>query len=277
MNSTAISTDYQLTASFTDPEGFVYNGDCRTVMREMVQHNQIKYRLIFADPPFGIGVNYEGDYNDNMSEFEYRMFTRSWLHITQELLLEGGRLYVHVPDSCVHAVLDAAEEADLIRTEWIIQHYRFGQCQKGKYINSKCHGLVFTNDPKKTYWNSEDILVASDRSTVYNDPRTEGTQTPGKRVPLDVWGIPSDGPYWGRVQGNSKERRHSHQNQLPEVYLRRILLGYTNTEDWVLDPFGGSGTTAVVARHLRRKVVTVEQSTQYADSIADRLRVGAIR
>jgi site-specific DNA-methyltransferase (adenine-specific) len=243
----------------------------------MADHNQIKYRLVFADPPFGIGVNYDGEYNDNMTEYEYEVFTHSWMRLIPELLLEGGRLYVHVPDQCVFAVLKAARELDLIRDEWIIWHYRFGQHQKGRYINGKCHGLVFTDRPEKLLWFPEDVLVDSDRASKYNDPRTEGTENPGKRVPLDVWGIPSDGPFWGRVNGNSKERRKEHENQLPEVYLKRILLGYTSPDDWVLDPFGGSGTTVVVARSLGRPCVTIEQSARYAESIAERVMLGAVR
>jgi DNA modification methylase len=73
------------------------------------------------------------------------------------------------------------------------------------------------------------------------------------RVPGNVWGIPSDGEYWGRVQGNSKERRQGHPNQLPEVYLERLIRAYTDENDIVVDPFVGSGTTPVVARALKRR------------------------
>jgi len=247
------------------------------LMSVFSEHGSMKYRLIFADPPFGIGVAYEGDYSDDMSESEYRQFTEQWLVRAADLLLGGGRLYVHVPDNCVHSVLDAARVAGLERVEWVIWHFRFGQCTKSKYINSKCHGLVFTNDRNNMTWNFRNILVDSDRSSTYNDRRTLDSATPGRRVPFDVWGVPSDGPYWGRVQGNSVERRPLHKNQLPEKYLERILLGYTSPEDWVLDPFGGSGTSAVVARSLRRNFVTVEQSSEYAHSITNRVLLGRPR
>jgi hypothetical protein len=39
------------------------------------------------------------------------------------------------------------------------------------------------------------------------------------RVPLDVW----YGPLWGQIQGYNKERRKNHRNQIPEVYLERVI------------------------------------------------------
>jgi DNA modification methylase len=79
------------------------------------------------------------------------------------------------------------------------------------------------------------------------------------------------------VQGNNAERRQGHPNQLPEVYLQRLILAYTNPGDRILDPFGGSGTTAVVADALGRDCVTCDVSEHNVASIRDRLQKGAVR
>ncbi len=121
------------------------------------------------------------------------------------------------------------------------------------------------------------MLVDSDRATTYGDKRIHETENGGKRLPGTVWGIPSDGPYWGRIQGNSSERRKNHPNQLPEVYLARLIKAYTNPGDRVLDPFGGSGTTAVVAQALKRNYVTIDVSLDNVKSIRQRLKKGAVR
>ncbi len=68
-----------------------------------------------------------------------------------------------------------------------------------------------------------------------------------------------------------------HPNQLPEVYLERLLRAYTNPGDRVCDPFGGSGTTAVVADALGRDCVTCDISPENCESILERLKLGAIR
>jgi adenine-specific DNA-methyltransferase len=62
---------------------------------------------------------------------------------------------------------------------------------------------------------------------------------------------------WGRIQGNNKERRKDHPNQVPEVYLERVIRACSNESDLVLDPFLGSGTTCTVARALRRRSIGI--------------------
>jgi DNA modification methylase len=91
-----------------------------------------------------------------------------------------------------------------------------------------------------------------------------------------VWGADGE-QYWGRVQGNSQERRDGHPNQLPEVYLERVIRGLSNPGDLVLDPFLGSGTTCTVARALGRRSIGVEISPVFDASAFDRIQQGAVR
>lgn len=248
-----------------------------------------KTDLVFVDPPFNIGHPYVG-FNDSQEDVDYRNLICDICSWAMDLLKPGGRFCMHVPDEVVYLVL---REVHLLNeqgysrftaSDWIIWHYRFGQCGKTKYINSKCHLLTFIKDGREPTWNPDAVSVPSDRASKYKDKRTDETQTPGMRVPLDVWGIPSDGQYWGRVQGNSSERRSrangalvDHPNQLPEVYMKRIIKGWTNPGDWVVDFCGGSGTTGVVSAALGRNSMTFEISEENAKSIEQRLDKGAVR
>ena len=53
--------------------------------------------------------------------------------------------------------------------------------------------------------------------------------------------------------------------QKPEEMLKRIILASSNEGDIVLDPFLGSGTTAVVAKKLGRDWIGIEKSKKYVD------------
>jgi site-specific DNA-methyltransferase (adenine-specific) len=85
------------------------------------------------------------------------------------------------------------------------------------------------------------------------------------------------GPLWGRIQGNNKERRKNHQNQIPEVYLERVIRACSDEGQLVLDPFLGSGTTCTVARALLRRSIGIEYSRRNAASAFERIQSGPIR
>ena len=179
------------------------------------------------------------------------------------LFRSAAEIVVHLKSRGMHMI------------NWCVWHYRFGQNRMGSFIQSKVHALYFVKDRDNRVWNPEDILEPSDRATTYFDPRTfnksEGPN--GMRVPMDVW----YGKYWGRIQGNNKERRPNHMNQLPEVYLERVVRACSNPGMLVLDPFLGSGTTATIARALDRRAIGLEFSPANAKSAFNRIKQGPIR
>lgn len=256
----------------------VIHGDCMAAMKKM---QSLQYELTFADPPFNIGQKYTG-YRDDKDTLEYIQFTEGWLagvvRVTKSVLC------LHGNDNLADLYLSLMKKyTGFKRSAWIIWHYRFGQCNRSNWINSKAHCLIYTRRRTPSYqWNPESVLVDSDRTTL-GDKRVHQTNNGGQRLPFDVWGIPSDGPNWGRVQGNNKERvciengyGANHPNQLPEMYIARLLKAYTNTGHTVFDPFGGTGTVATVARKLGRNCVTVDVSKQNVDDIHLRLKRGTV-
>lgn len=245
-------------------------GDCRQLMPTWTEQPQ----LLFADPPFNIGHPYNG-YRDRMPWDDYRNFTVEW--VSAAVGTGAELLAIHCPDSVAELVIETQCTRPYQRVAWVIWHYRFGQCGRGSWINSKAHCLVYAKDPDQYTWNPDAVEVPSDRASTYGDKRIHETEHGGRRVPFDVWGIPSDGPFWGRVQGNSKERRKGHPNQLPEVYLERLIRAYTNPGDLVADPFVGSGTTPTVAVAMGRRFVGCEISEESAFSASRRVCEGAVR
>jgi adenine-specific DNA-methyltransferase len=61
------------------------------------------------------------------------------------------------------------------------------------------------------------------------------------------------------------------RNKKPERLLARVLALSTSEDDWVLDPFLGSGTTAAVAHKMRRPWVGIERGQQALDLCVPRL------
>jgi site-specific DNA-methyltransferase (adenine-specific) len=251
------------------PRTEVYVGDCRDVLKEIPAGTA---DLIFADPPFNWDVPY-GEWNDAIPRADYLRFTYEWLDGCLATLSERGSFWVNIPDDTAAEIVVHLKNRGLVMVNWCIWHFRFGQHRTANFIVSKVHALYFARNRENRTWNPEAVLEPSDRAAIYADPRTRETRQPGLRVPLDVW----YGTNWGRIQGNNKERRPNHQNQIPEVYMERVLRACSNEGDLVLDPFLGSGTTCTVARVLGRRSLGIEYSAKNARSAFERIGSGAIR
>ncbi|HRJ50275.1 MAG TPA: DNA methyltransferase, partial [Phycisphaerales bacterium] len=268
--------------SLGDPDCRVVVGDCRDVLAERMAALREKVDLVFADPPFNWKRAYDR-WDDNLPEQEYLRFTYDWIDLCVECLRPGGSLWINIPDSWAAEIvcymkrrLERKPPVVMAHQNWCVWHYRFGQNATERFINSKVHALWFIKPGAAHTWNPQEVLEMSDRASIYADPRTRTKRDgmpAGLRVPLDVW----YGKYWGRIQGNNTERRGKHDNQLPEVYLERVILCSSRKGDLVLDPFLGSGTTGVVARALGRRFVGVEYSPENAESAFDRIRRGPAR
>lgn len=254
------------------PDTRVYVGDCRDVLASLPDRGSVD--LIFADPPFNWDVPYE-NWNDGMPRDAFEKFTFEWLDGCIEALAPHGSLWVNIPDDTAAEIVVHLKRRGLTMINWCIWHFRFGQNRSSSFIMSKVHALYFAKDPDARRWNPDAVLEQSDRAAIYGDARTMAKESnKGMRVPMDVW----YGPYWGRIQGNNLERRSQHHNQIPEVYLERVILACSNEGDLVLDPFLGSGTTCTVARAWNRRSIGIEYSAVNARSAWSRITdVGMLR
>lgn len=71
---------------------------------------------------------------------------------------------------------------------------------------------------------------------------------------------------------NGMGEKTPHPTQKPEELLRKIILASSNENEIILDPFIGSGTTAVCAKQLKRQFIGIEQNQEYLEWAIIRLR-----
>ncbi|MDO4585769.1 MAG: site-specific DNA-methyltransferase [Planctomycetia bacterium] len=234
--------------------------------------------LVFADPPFNIGYNYDV-YNDRHSPDEYLNWSENWLREVYRILKPNGTLWLAIGD-------DFAAELKILLTHkigmfcrnWIIWYYTFGvHCQK-KFTRSHTHLFYMVKNANRFTFNDSEIRVPSARQTIYHDKRASSKG----RIPDDTWVLrPQEIPngfdgeqsvwYFARVCGTFKERAGWHGCQMPEKILARIIQTSSNPGDLVLDPFLGSGTTVAVAKKLGRRYLGFELSDSYLQACQKRL------
>ncbi len=234
----------------------VYLGDCIEIMKKLPDSS---IDLVFADPPFNIGIKYDV-YNDNIPYEEYYSWSEKWISEAYRLLKNTGAIYIAIGDEFTAEINIILKRIGFYFRNWIIWYYTFGQNQRKKFNRSHTHILYFTKNKERFIFNGEDIRILSARQLIYKDKRAN----PKGKIPDDVW-------QFSRICGTFKERLGKHPCQMPESLLERIIRTSSREGDVVLDPFGGTGTTAAVAKKLRRHFITMEISEEYYNLILGRL------
>ncbi|HLA86129.1 MAG TPA: DNA methyltransferase [Thermoguttaceae bacterium] len=260
----------------------VHQGDC---VAKLTQVDAGSVDLVFADPPFNIGYDYDV-YNDQRSRQEYLDWSRQWMRCVSKVLKPTGTFWLAIGDEyAAELKLLAQEKCGFTCRSWVIWYYTFGVNCVRAFSRSHTHLFHFVKDPDNFTFNSENpaVRILSARQLVYRDARAN----PKGRLPDNTWiyrpqdvsagGFsPShDTWYFARVAGTFKEREGFHGCQMPEQLLGRIIRISSNPQELVLDPFAGSGTTLAVAKKLGRRWVGVELSEDYAKKI--RARLGRVK
>ncbi|MHC4149206.1 MAG: DNA-methyltransferase [Planctomycetota bacterium] len=231
-------------------------GDCIEVLKGCKSFAD----LIFADPPFNIGYKYD-KYNDKQKHDNYVAWTKEWMGVCKEVLRPHGSFYIAIGDEYAADVKKIADELKLVMRNWLIWHYTFGQQMKNKFARSHTHILYFVRDKNHFTFNADVTRVISDRQKRYYDKRAN----PEGKMPDDVW------DEYPRVCGTFDERT-DFPCQMPESLLARVIRASSCEGDWVVDPFSGSGTTAVVAHKLKRLYTGIEVSEKYVKESEKRIK-----
>ena len=216
--------------------------------------------LVFADPPFNIGYVYD-NYEDDKPNEQYVDWSRQWMAACQRVLKPDGSFYIAIGDDFAADIRILGRQLGLHLRNWIIWHYTFGQNMKNKFSRGHTHIFYFTKDANRFTFNDRLLRFPSARHTEYQDLRAN----PLGRLPDDVW------DEFPRVCGTFRERAGFHGCQMPEALLMRIIMASSNPGEIVLDPFVGSGTTAVAAKRLGRAYVGVDLSSTYVEHTKKRL------
>lgn len=252
-------------------KNIVYSGDCVEILNQEIDKGSID--LIFADPPYnlsGNGLKWEGNKTggdwymvneewDKMTAPEYMKFTRKWIGGCHRALKENGSIYISCAYHNLSEVMIVLKQLEFKINNVIVW-------QKTNAMPNMTR-RVFTHSTEFVVW------AVKGKKWIFNyemlkeiNPEKQKDGSPKQM--RDVWSMPL-------VQGKERIRgtdgRALHPTQKPEEMLKRIILASSNEGDIVLDPFLGSGTTAVVAKKLGRDWIGIEKSKKYVDMAKKRI------
>jgi site-specific DNA-methyltransferase (adenine-specific) len=246
-------------------------GDC---IQEMAKLKADSARLIVADPPYFNVLLGEGWDTQWQSEDEYLTWTMQWIEAAMRVLVPGGLLYCfgqvgkreHV---MLHLMSQAARQwqfHDLIIWDRVVGYDRrdsFTPAYEMILVLRKKGAVAFNKDAVREPYDDATISdYMRDKRYKDRDARREHLQK-GKYA-TNVWRVPS-------LKGASNEKC-GHPSQKPRALIERIVQSSSAPGDLILDPFLGSGTTAIVARDLDRRCIGIEIEKDYVALAKKRLK-----
>ncbi len=234
----------------------VVHGDALQALDSCVEDNSVQ--LIFADPPYNIGKNFNGIKDKWDSDADYLNWCYKWLELCLKKLAHNGSFYVMTSTQFM-PYFDQFLRDKIHILSRIVWYYDSSGVQAKKYYGSMYEPILFcVKDPDNYTFNSKEILVdaktGSKRKLIdYRKPIP--TVYNSKKVPGNVWEFP-------RVRYRMEEYEN-HPTQKPKALLERIIKASSNVDDLVCDPFSGTFTTSYVASSLGRRSIGIELQEDY--------------
>jgi len=230
--------------------------------------------LIFADPPYNLK---KADWDSFESHQEYINWSLKWIEESARVLKPNGTVYI-CGFSEILADLKAPAMKFFKGCRWIVWHYK-NKANLGDDWGRSHESILHLRKSRDFKINVDDIrLPYSNHTLKYpSHPQAETSQycngngehiwepNPKGAKPKDVIEIPTT--------CNGMHEKTAHPTQKPEELLRKIILASSNVGDLVVDPFLGSGTTAVCAEQLRRKWKGCDISAEYCGFAVERIEL----
>jgi site-specific DNA-methyltransferase (adenine-specific) len=259
---------------YRHPNGAIYVGDSLRWLSSLASES---VDLVVADPPYNIN---KAEWDSFESQQAYVDWSLAWIEQAARVLKATGTLYIcGFSEILADIKLPASRFFEGCR--WLVWHYKNKANLRSDWGRSHESILHFRKSKDFTF-NVDDVRIPYGTHTVKYPERTQAETSqygsgrnngekhtwrphPGGAKPRDVIEIPTT--------CNGMNETTPHPTQKPEELLRKLVLASSNEGNLVIDPFLGSGTTAVVAEQLKRRWLGCDLSREYCHWAIERIEV----
>jgi site-specific DNA-methyltransferase (adenine-specific) len=234
----------------------VYPGDCLNLFKQL---DDASIDLSFADPPFNLKKKYDVS-GDDLDLAEYLCWSRQWIEEMVRVTKPTGNIFIHNLPRWLIYFGTYLNQTKAIFRNWIAWDATSSiRSTKNRTLTPNHYGILFYS--KSDVAKSHRIRFPHRRCRKCHWlVRDYG----GKIGDVHPFGIACSDCWTDLYRINHKKyRQEKHPCQLPLTLMERIILMGSNPGDLVLDPFLGTGTTAVAAKKLGRKYLGFELSPEY--------------
>lgn len=235
------------------PVNQIVSGDCLKVMQTFPDG---VFDCCITDPPFnmsrkkGLGWAFSSHVTmqeqwDTFAEDDYFQFTVNWITEVLRVLKTNGNLFIFGSFHCIFTIGFILQTLFNRRIISQIVWYK-----PNAQPNITCR--MFTESTEFIIWavNNESKKA---KNWTFNYEIMKAMNN--DKQMRNMWEIPLT---------KKSERKHGkHPSQKPLSVINRLILAGTDEDDLILDPFSGTGTTAVVAQQHNRRWIMIEKQEEY--------------
>ena len=245
----------------------LYHGSCLELLKQIPDKS---IQLVVTSPPYNIGKEYE-------KKLKLNDYIKQQAEVIKECvrtLSEKGSIcwqvgnYVDngsiIPlDTVLYPIF---KNLGLVMRNRIIWHFEHGlHCSK-RYSGRYETIIWFTRKVKNYIFNLDPVRVPQKypAKKYFKGPKAgQYSCNPLGKNPGDIWNIPN-------VKSNHVEKT-DHPCQYPVELIERLILSMSNKDDWILDPFSGTGTSIIAAIRHNRRGVGAEIIKKYVEIAKERI------
>jgi site-specific DNA-methyltransferase (adenine-specific) len=229
--------------------------------------------LVIADPPYNIAKE---EWDDLGSLETYVAWCDEWLAEVARVLKPTGSAYV-----CGFSEILAEVKARSARRfrggcRWLVWYYR-NKANLGSDWGRSHESLIHLRASKQTKIDVDAVRVPYNQHTQRYPVRVQSVSSQyGRGVRRDRWrphplGAKPRDVFEIPVLCNGTAEKTYHPTQKPTDLIRRLLVASSKPGQLVIDPFAGSGTTAVIAEELGRRWLACDNDARYVGLARARL------
>jgi site-specific DNA-methyltransferase (adenine-specific) len=260
-----------MTEAYRTDLGTLWRADALELLRSLEDES---VDLVVADPPYAIA-------KESWDEFEsleaYVDWCDTWLEQVERVLTPEGSAYVCGFSEILADVKARSAKRFAGGCRWLIWYYR-NKANLGSDWGRSHESVVHLRKKRRHKLNVDEVRIPYNNHTKKYPERVQAVSSQygqGKRrdrwtphplgaKPRDVIEIP--------VLCNGTDEKTEHTTQKPEELVRRFIAGSSGEDALVVDPFSGSGTTAVVAQRLGRRWIAGDADARYVGLARERLQ-----
>lgn len=239
------------------PTNTIVNDSCENTVKYLKDQS---IDLLFLDPPYNLNKSFN---NHNFKKSDVNSYTEwfeSWFKLIIPKLKKTSTIYVCGDWHTSLSIYSVLEKYSIIRNR-ITWEREKGRGAKTNYKNSH-EDIWFATISNDYTFNVDAIKLKRKVMAPYRingKPKDWNEEKHGNfrlTHPSNLWTDISV-PFWSMPENTD------HPTQKPEKLLAKLILASTNKYDLIYDPFLGSGTTAVVAKKLKRSYIGSEINEEY--------------